>query len=61
LGGRDLAGFATMKLLSTITTEDRWIIASVVLTLSGTILGALLAEPRAFGITALTVIGENLI
>jgi len=50
-----------MKLLSTITTEDRWIIGSIVLTLSGTILGALLAEPRAFGITALTVIGLLLI
>ena len=46
-----------MKILSTITAEDRWIIASLVLTLGGTILGALLAEPRAFGITALTVIG----
>jgi hypothetical protein len=31
------------------------------LTLGGTILGAFLAEPRAFGITALTVIGLLLI
>jgi hypothetical protein len=46
-----------MKLLSTITTEDRWVIGSIALTLSGIILGALLAEPRAFGVTALTVIG----
>src|SRR5262245_25661461 len=46
-----------MQLLSTITTEDRWIIGSIVLALSGTILGAFLAEPRAFGITALTVFG----
>ena len=43
-----------MKLSSTITTEDRWVIGSIALTLSGIILGALLAEPRAFGITALT-------
>jgi hypothetical protein len=43
--------------LSTITTEDRWVIGSIALTLSGIILGALLAEPRAFGITALIVIG----
>jgi hypothetical protein len=39
--------------LSKITTEYRWVIGSVVLTLGGIILGALLAEPRAFGITAL--------
>jgi hypothetical protein len=43
--------------LSTITTEDRWVIGSIVLTLSGIILGALLAEPRALGISALIVIG----
>ena len=46
-----------MKLLSTITTEDRWVVGSIILSLSGIVLGALLAEPRAFGITALTVIG----
>jgi hypothetical protein len=46
-----------MKLLATITTEDRWVIGSIALTLSGIILGARLAEPRAFGITALIVIG----
>ena len=42
--------------MSKITTEDRWIIASLVLTLSGIIVGALLANPRAIGITALIVI-----
>jgi hypothetical protein len=42
-------------------TEDRWVIGSVVLILSGIILGVLLAEPRAFGITALTVTGLQLI
>ena len=42
--------------MSKITTEDRWVIASLVLTLSGIIVGALLAKPRAIGITALIVI-----
>lgn len=44
-----------MKLFLTITTEDRWVIGSMVLTLAGIILGALLADPRAFGFTALIV------
>ena len=43
--------------MSRITTEDRWVIGSIALTLGGIILGALLAEPRAFGITAVIVIG----
>jgi len=46
-----------MKLLPTITTEDRWVIGSMVLTFVGVILGARLAEPRAFGVTTLIVIG----
>ena len=46
-----------MKLLPIITTEDRWVIGSIALTLGGIVLGARLAEPRAFGITALLVIG----
>jgi len=46
-----------MKLLSTITTEDRWVIGSIILALGGIALGPLLADPRAFGITALAVIG----
>src|SRR5215510_3598133 len=46
-----------MKLLPTITTEDRWVIGSIVLTFVGVILGARLAEPRAFGVTTLIVIG----
>ena len=41
--------------MSTITTEDRWVIGSIVLTLGGVGLGALVAEPWVFGITALTV------
>ena len=56
-GRRDPVGIPTMKLLSTITTEDRWVVGSIILGLSGIVPGALLAEPRAFGITALTVIG----
>ena len=46
-----------MKRLLTITAEDRWVIGSMVLTLAGIILGALLADPRAFGFTALIVMG----
>src|SRR5262245_56713000 len=46
-----------MKLLTTITTEDRWVIVSMALTLSGVILGARLAQPRAFGVTAIIIIG----
>ena len=46
-----------MKLLPIITTEDRWVIGSIALTLGEIVLGARLAEPRAFGITALLVIG----
>jgi hypothetical protein len=42
-------------------TEDRCVIGSVVLILSGIVLGVLLAEPRAFVITALTVTGLQLI
>lgn len=41
--------------------EDRWIIGSMVLTLGGIMLGAWLGEPRAFGITALLVMGMLLI
>ena len=44
-----------MKRFLTITAEDRWVIGSMVLTLAGIILGALLADPRAFGFTALIV------
>ena len=46
-----------MKLLPSITAEDRWVVGSIALTLSGIILGALLAEPKVLGIAALTVIG----
>jgi hypothetical protein len=46
-----------MKRFLTITAEDRWVIGSMVLTLAGITLGALLADPRAFGFTALIVMG----
>jgi hypothetical protein len=46
-----------MKLLRSLNSEDRLIIGSLLLTLAGIILGALLAEPRLYGITALAVIG----
>lgn len=45
-----------MKFLMAFTNEDRWVIGSMALTLFGIILGAYLAEPRAFGFTALAVI-----
>jgi hypothetical protein len=57
----DLASFPTVKLLSRMTIEDRWVVGSIALTLIGIVLGALLAQPRMFGITALTVIGLLLI
>jgi hypothetical protein len=41
--------------------DDRWIAGSVALTLGGIISGAARAEPRAFGVTALAVIGLLLI
>ena len=46
-----------MKLLRSLNSEDRLIIGSLVLTLGGIMVGALLAEPRLYGITALVVIG----
>lgn len=45
-----------MKVLSQLTTADRLVVGSMLLTLSGIILGALLAEPNAFGVTAVLVI-----
>jgi hypothetical protein len=46
-----------VKLLPTITPEDRWVICSMAMTLGGVILGARFAELKAFGVSALTVIG----
>jgi hypothetical protein len=46
-----------MKLLRSLNSEDRLIIGSLVLTLGGIVVGAMLAEPRLYGITALAVIG----
>ena len=45
-----------MKLLSVLNTEDRIIIGSIALSLVGVGLGALLANPKALGITTLIVI-----
>ena len=46
-----------MKLLQALNSEDRLVVASLLLTLGGIILGALLAEPRLYGITTLLVMG----
>lgn len=45
-----------MKLLSLLNTEDRIIVGSMAFSLTGVGLGALLADPSAFGITTLIVI-----
>ncbi len=45
-----------MKLLRALNVEDRLVIGSMVVTMGGVVLGALLSEPRSFGITALIVI-----
>jgi hypothetical protein len=45
-----------MKLLKSMTTEDRIVVGSLLLTFAGIIVGALLAEPRAYGVTAFVVI-----
>jgi hypothetical protein len=45
-----------MKFLHFLNLEDRLVIGSMVLTMSGIILGAILAEPRLYGITTLVVI-----
>jgi hypothetical protein len=49
-------GGKTVKLLRLLNLEDRVIVASLIVTMGGIVLGALLAEPRSFGITALIVI-----
>lgn len=46
-----------MKLLRTLNVEDRLVVGSLVLTLGGIMLGAILAEPRLYGITTLVVLG----
>jgi hypothetical protein len=45
-----------MKFLRSITAEDKLIIASLFLTFGGILLGAILREPRMYGITAIIVI-----
>jgi len=54
--GRSAMAGKIMKRLHALTAEDRLVISSMVLTMGGVILGAWLAEPRTFGITALAVI-----
>jgi len=44
-----------MKLMTALNGEDRLIISSMAVTLGGAGLGAWLAEPRVFGLTALVV------
>lgn len=44
-----------------LTAEDRWIAASMALTLGGVIIGGMRAEPNAFGVTALAVVSLLLI
>lgn len=45
-----------MKMLNALNTEDRLVIGSMIVTMAGIILGAVLHEPRSFGITTLIVI-----
>jgi len=45
-----------MKVLAQLKTADRLVIGSMLLTLGGIMLGAFLAEPNAFGLTAVIVI-----
>jgi hypothetical protein len=45
-----------MKFLRSVTSEDKIIIVSLLCTFGGIILGAVLREPRLFGITAIFVI-----
>jgi hypothetical protein len=46
-----------MKALRTLNPVDRLVILSLIVTVGGILLGALLAEPRLYGITAIVVIG----
>lgn len=45
-----------MKFLRSITAEDKLILISLLVTFGGIILGAILREPRLYGITAIIVI-----
>lgn len=47
---------ATSSRPAPVTTEDRWILASLLAALAGTGAGAVLRRPDAFGITALAVL-----
>jgi len=46
-----------MKLLRALNSEDRLVIGSMILTMGGIILGAILGQPRLYGVTTLVVIG----
>ena len=46
-----------MGVFRKLGVEDRLIVVSMVITIGGIVLGALLAEPRAFGVDALIVMG----
>ncbi len=50
-----------MNQLVRLNTQDRWVLLSMALTLGGLLLGAILGQPRAFGITALIVISLLLV
>lgn len=45
-----------MKVLRSFTVEDKLILASLILTFGGIILGAILREPKLYGITSIVVI-----
>ena len=45
-----------MKMIKALNKEDLYIIISIILTLSGVLLGALLREPTTIGFTAMAVI-----
>ena len=47
-----------MQLLRSLNREDRLIIGTMVVTIGGIGLGALLAEPHVFGINALIIISS---
>lgn len=45
-----------MRLVQALNLEDRVIMGSMILTLAGVSLGAVLSDPRAFGLTALIIL-----
>jgi hypothetical protein len=49
------------KVYDALSAEDRWIVGSMVLTVTGIVSGAVRRDPRAFGITTIAVIGVLLV